>query len=70
VVVSPWAEVRVDGEKIGTTPLEAPLELSVGKHALGLEHPDYFPLNREVTVQAGETTRVEIDLTWEGFKKQ
>jgi len=34
-----------------------------------LEHADFRPLNRKVTVQRGETTVLEVDLPREAFPK-
>jgi serine/threonine-protein kinase len=39
LTVSPWAVVYIDGEEIGTTPLGAPLKLSIGEHELKLSGP-------------------------------
>jgi len=66
--VTPWAEVSVDGAPIGTTPIK-PLSLTAGVHTIRLTHPDYKPLQRRVTLRPGETTKLEIDLTWEAFPK-
>jgi hypothetical protein len=62
--VTPWAEVSIDDTGVGTTPLR-PLPLSPGSHTVQLTHPDYKALNRKVTIRVGETTRLEIDLSWE-----
>jgi len=35
------ASVFVDNEKVGVTPMMAPLDLDVGSHQIRLEHPDY-----------------------------
>jgi serine/threonine-protein kinase len=68
VLVRPWAEVSVDGRVVGTTPFR-PVELPAGEHVIAFRHPDYKPFQRRVTVAAGQTTRVEIDLTWEAFPR-
>lgn len=39
LTVSPWAVVYIDGEEMGTTPLGAPLKLSIGEHELKLSGP-------------------------------
>jgi hypothetical protein len=62
--VSPWADVTVGDDYMGTTPF-TPLVLSAGTYTVRLTHPDYRPLQRKVTIRAGETTRLEIDLAWE-----
>jgi hypothetical protein len=37
------AQVSVDGENAGTTPLPSPLPLDVGSHKIRVDHPDYEP---------------------------
>jgi hypothetical protein len=69
IIVAPWASVIVDDKEIGTTPFDEPLELPAGRHVLRLVHPDYYPLRREVTIAAGETAELRLDLAWEGFKR-
>ena len=39
LTVSPWAVVYIDGEETGTTPLGAPLKISIGEHDLRLSGP-------------------------------
>jgi len=68
VAVTPWATVSVDGKEVGTTPLET-LELAAGTHEVGMAHPSYHALYREVTIRSGETTALQVDLAWEGFRK-
>jgi hypothetical protein len=70
LVVTPWAKVSLDGREVGTTPFGSSLKLPAGRHAVRLDHPAYHPLHREITITAGETTRLEVDLGWEGFKKE
>ena len=66
--VLPWAEVEVDGEPRGTTPLR-PLSMSAGSHVLRFVHPDYRPLIRRIAVRANETTTVEVDLARDAFPR-
>jgi len=66
--VRPWAVVRIDDRAMGETPL-APLELAPGVHTARLEHPDYQPLVRKVTVRAGETVRLQVDLGQDGVAR-
>jgi hypothetical protein len=68
VRVLPWAEVEVDGEARGTTPLR-PLTLAAGEHVLRFRHPDFRPLIRRITVRANETTTVEVDLARDAFPR-
>jgi eukaryotic-like serine/threonine-protein kinase len=57
----PWATVSVDGREVGETPLGA-VELSAGPHVVVFSHPQFGQRRQEVTVRAGETTRVSVDL--------
>jgi serine/threonine-protein kinase len=66
--VRPWAVVRIDDRSIGETPV-APLELPPGMYTARLEHPDYQPLVRKVTVRAGETVRLQVDLRQDGIAR-
>jgi len=68
VRVLPWAEVEVDGEARGTTPLR-PLTLRAGEHVLRFRHPDFRPLIKRITVRANETTTIEVDLARDAFPR-
>jgi serine/threonine protein kinase len=68
IVARPWAEVSVDGSPVGTTPFR-PLKVAAGPHTVIFTHPDYKPFRRQVTVRPGETARLEVNLTWEAFRK-
>jgi len=68
LLILPWAEVRVDGQAVGTTPLK-PIRLAVGEHSVELRHPAYVPLRKTVTVRLGETTKLEVDLSFEAFPR-
>jgi len=69
VVVSPWADVTVDGKPAGQTPL-ARLSLAPGPHTVRLNHPEYQPYPRKIVVRSGETTRLVIDLAQDGVRVQ
>ena len=66
--VKPYAEVTIDGQSYGQTPMK-PVQLSSGLHTVRLVHPDYQPLQRKVTIRAGETARVTVDLSLDGIVK-
>ncbi len=57
------AEVFVDGERVGTTPLAAPLSLSADEHTLKVVKPGYAPLIDVIRVQRRKTTKIDVDLT-------
>ncbi len=58
VVADPWAEVRVDGESMETTPFARPLPLAPGVHYVELVHPNFDTVSREVVVKQKETIRL------------
>lgn len=60
--VSPWAEVLIDGTKIGLTPL-SPIKMMAKTHTLQLKNPD-LSVSREMTfdLRPGETRSLEIVL--------
>jgi len=61
VVVIPWAEVFVDGESIGQTPM-GKVKAAIGEHALVLRHPDAGEKSQTVVIERGETTLVRVTL--------
>jgi hypothetical protein len=54
----------VDGRPLGTT---SPVSLPPGTHTVRLQHPSYRPLQKKVTVRAGEVSVLEVDLGEEAF---
>jgi serine/threonine-protein kinase len=65
VVATPWANVRVDGQDVDTTPFARTIPLAPGKHWVTLTHPDSPPVEREIAVLSGET--VMLDVTMPAF---
>jgi len=63
VVADPWAEVYVDGQLLGVTPLARRMPLSPGRHYLKFVNPHCAIVNREVRVEQGKTERVEVALS-------
>jgi predicted Ser/Thr protein kinase len=61
LVVLPWAEVSVDGREVGRVSSQK-LPLGPGAHTVRLVHPDYQPLQRKVTILAGETLKLVIEM--------
>jgi hypothetical protein len=68
VGVTPWADVAVDGQLVGQTPMR-PLSLAPGMHDVLLSHPDFQPFPRRVTIRPGETLRLIVDLTSDGVRR-
>jgi len=69
VVVTPWADVSIDGRVVGQTPL-ARIPLPPGPHQVLLIHPAYQPFPRLVRIKPGETLRLSVDLTTDGVRRQ
>jgi hypothetical protein len=68
VLVTPWADVAIDNDPFGMTPL-ARITLQAGPHVVILTHPDYQPYPRRVTIRPGETSRLVVDLSTEGVRR-
>jgi serine/threonine protein kinase len=62
IIVHPWAQVQVDGKVIGETPQLTEVRLSLGEHRFQFINPEYKPLNRKITVTAGDNDPIRIDL--------
>jgi hypothetical protein len=61
VNVLPWAEVWLDGERVGETPI-GNVSVPAGRHELLVKHPELGQQRRTVTVGAGASVRVGLDL--------
>lgn len=61
--VKPWAEIFVDQEFKGSTPLSRPIILSFGTHTIELKNPDYRTWRKEFTVNPGDSpVEISVDL--------
>jgi serine/threonine protein kinase len=69
IAVSPWADVDVDGVRVGQTPLRA-FSLPAGAHSVLLSHPDFQPYPRRVTIRPGETFHLRVDLGTDGVRRR
>jgi hypothetical protein len=58
---TPWAEVFVDGQRIGETPL-ANVPLPLGRHQIVFRHPELGERRVETTATLREPTRVSVDM--------
>ena len=56
----PEAEVSLDGEPVGRTPVTR--SLKPGKHEMRVSHPGFYPVERLVTVEPGKTTHDVVRL--------
>jgi hypothetical protein len=57
----PWAEVWIDGERAGETPI-GNVTLLIGKHDVVFKHPELGEQRHQVTVTALEPARLSVDL--------
>lgn len=58
----PWAEVFIDGEKLGETPM-ANVPVTIGTREFLFRHPEFGERRVTAVVTMKETTHVNVDLT-------
>ena len=58
---SPWAEVWLDGVRIGETPI-ANFNASIGAHEVLLRHPQFGERRTKLTVSLKQTARLGVDM--------
>jgi serine/threonine protein kinase len=69
VLVTPWAEVSVDGVVVGETPMPR-IPVIPGTHLVLIVHPSYEPYPWKPTVAPGQTARIVVDLRNEGVPRK
>ncbi|MEM6996558.1 MAG: PEGA domain-containing protein [Myxococcota bacterium] len=57
----PGAEVSLDGQSVGTTPLEVPV--TAGQHTMTVAAPDHVAHRRRIVVAAGEVLSLDTSLS-------
>jgi hypothetical protein len=57
----PWAEVWVDGEKVGDTPI-GNLSLTIGPHEIVFRHPELGEQRHAATITLNSPARLSVDL--------
>jgi serine/threonine protein kinase len=57
----PWAEVWLDGQRIGETPV-GNVAVRAGSHELIFRHPQHGEIRQTVVVKAGEIGRVTVNM--------
>jgi hypothetical protein len=67
LLVSPASEVTIDGGSIGAVTTRE-VSLAPGRHVVRIEHSDYQPLQRVVSIAAGIETSLVIDLREKGIR--
>jgi hypothetical protein len=58
---TPWAEVFVDGQRIGETPV-GNVAVRAGSHEVVFRHPQHGEVRQTVIVKAGEAGRVTVNM--------
>ncbi len=69
VVALPWAEIYIDGERVGLTPTNRRFPVSAGKHRVMLKNPYYRSVNREVEVSNNRIVFIKAVLRKKREKK-
>ena len=69
LLVVPEAQVSIDGTSLGVV-AQRELTLAPGPHTVRVEHPDYQPLQRRVTIREGDTQFLVLDLAEKGIRRQ
>ena len=57
----PWAEVWVDGEQVGDTPIGSP-SITIGAHEFVFRHPDLGEQRHAATITVNTPARLSVDL--------
>lgn len=57
------SEVSLDGRVVGQTPLAEPLRLLAGRSVIRLSAAGYFDVTRQVQIDAGALSRLDVTLT-------
>ena len=67
LLVSPASEVIVDGSSLGAVSARE-VSLPPGRHIVRIQHADYQPIQRIVSIAAGIETALVIDLREKGIR--
>lgn len=59
------AEISVDGERVGASPLSGPLLLDAGDHRVAARKVGFSPADSELTLVGGDATNTRLDLAAE-----
>ncbi len=61
IACNPWADVNIDSEYVGKTPLSGSIKFPVGRHIVTFTNPFFVPIIKEVEVQPKNLSTVEAD---------
>lgn len=62
VVSTTAAQIAIDGQAAGVSPLPTPLRIPAGNHAVHVEKKGFLPFDGAISVEAGKEARVEVTL--------
>ncbi len=62
ITVNPWADLYIDNEFVGTTPISKLIILKPGKHRLKLVNPNFETFEDVITIISEETLKKHINL--------
>ncbi|TET24506.1 MAG: PEGA domain-containing protein, partial [Candidatus Cloacimonadota bacterium] len=60
--VNPWAEIYIDGEKKGITPIADPIRLTTGEHELELKKGESILWKKTIIIPVNDTLKQTINL--------
>ena len=69
MLVTPWADVSVDGVVVGQTPMPR-IPVTAGTHSVLLTHPAFQPYPWKPTVAAGQTAKLVVNLENDALRKK
>jgi hypothetical protein len=58
---APWAEVLVDGQRVGETPI-GNLSVPIGPHEIIFRHPQFGEKRHAVSVTVGVPVRISVEM--------
>ena len=68
LLVVPEARVSIDGRSLGIVSRRE-VRLAPGTHTVRVEHPDYQPLQRRVSIREGDIEPLVVDLAEKGIRR-
>lgn len=57
----PWADVYIDSEYVGKTPIAGSFKVAVGRHTVMYNNPFFVPIVKNVTIQPKTQSSVDAD---------
>ena len=63
IATTEGAELYIDGQLIGLTPIMRPIEVEAGRHTVTIKKTNFYAWTSEVTVESNETLPLRITLS-------